>query len=107
MSALRPLRGACQCGRNRYIIAIPEESASDAEVHFNTEPEHRMLLRPLLSPSIYALEAHLSDTLTSRGPARNTARSIYPSSLVLVSQHDLRSVSRRDTRPDPPRLHTP
>jgi hypothetical protein len=47
MSALRPLRGACQCGRNRYIIAIPEDSTSQAEVHFNTEPEHQI---PLATP---------------------------------------------------------
>ncbi|KAH8176209.1 Mss4-like protein [Sarocladium implicatum] len=57
MSALRPLRGACQCGRNRYIIAIPEESASDAEVHFNTEPEHQV---PLATPLAAYIRVPLS-----------------------------------------------
>lgn len=41
MSALRPLRGGCQCGRNRYIIAVPQDGVSEAQVLFNTEPHHR------------------------------------------------------------------
>jgi hypothetical protein len=42
MTELRPLRGGCQCGRNRYIIAVPQTSIDEAMVHFNTEPIHRM-----------------------------------------------------------------
>ncbi len=41
LAALRPLRGGCQCGRNRYIIAIPQDGLEEAQVLFNTEPEHR------------------------------------------------------------------
>ncbi|KFH49101.1 hypothetical protein ACRE_002030 [Hapsidospora chrysogenum ATCC 11550] len=41
MDELRPLRGGCQCGRNRYIIAVPQEGVDEAQVLFNTEPEHR------------------------------------------------------------------
>lgn len=41
MSGSRPLRGGCQCGRNRYIIAIPEDRVKEAQVLFNTEPQHR------------------------------------------------------------------
>lgn len=41
MTELRPLRGGCQCGRNRYIIAVPEDGLDEAQVLFNTEPEHR------------------------------------------------------------------
>lgn len=41
MSELRPLRGGCQCGRNRYIIAVPNEYLNEAQVLFNTDPEHR------------------------------------------------------------------
>lgn len=41
MSELRPLRGGCQCGRNRYIIAVPQDGVGEAQVLFNTEPLHR------------------------------------------------------------------
>lgn len=41
MSELRPLRGGCQCGRNRYIIAVPQDGVGEAQVLFNTEPVHR------------------------------------------------------------------
>ena len=44
MSTLRPLRGGCQCGRNRYIIAVPQEGISEAQVLFNPEPVHRKLI---------------------------------------------------------------
>ncbi|KAI9901882.1 hypothetical protein N3K66_003699 [Trichothecium roseum] len=47
MSELRPLRGGCQCGRNRYIITVPQEGLSQARVLFNTEPEHQI---PLATP---------------------------------------------------------
>jgi hypothetical protein len=43
MSTLRPLRGGCQCGRNRYIIAVPQNGINEAQVLFNTEPAHRKL----------------------------------------------------------------
>lgn len=41
MSALRPLRGGCLCGRNRYIIALPEDGIEEAQVLFSTERSHR------------------------------------------------------------------
>ncbi|EHK41166.1 uncharacterized protein TrAtP1_004591 [Trichoderma atroviride] len=47
MSGSRPLRGGCQCGRNRYIIAIPEDRVKEAQVLFNTEPQHQI---PLATP---------------------------------------------------------
>ncbi|KAF4457569.1 Mss4-like protein [Fusarium austroafricanum] len=40
MSTLRPLRGGCQCGRNRYIIAVPQNGINEAQVLFNTESAH-------------------------------------------------------------------
>lgn len=47
MMELRPLRGGCQCGRNRYIISVPDGSAADARVMFNTELTHQI---PLATP---------------------------------------------------------
>merc|ERR1712000_360915 len=47
MTELRPLRGGCQCGRNCYIIAIPQDGFNRCQVHFNTEPEHQI---PLATP---------------------------------------------------------
>ncbi|KAG6007818.1 hypothetical protein E4U21_005538 [Claviceps maximensis] len=47
MSALRPLRGGCLCGRNRYIIALPEDGIEQAQVLFSTDRLHQ---EPLATP---------------------------------------------------------
>ncbi|KAJ6784960.1 hypothetical protein PWT90_01759 [Aphanocladium album] len=44
MSSLRPLRGACQCGRNRYLIVVPEDAVEEAQVLFNTETIHQITI---------------------------------------------------------------
>ncbi|KAF5026051.1 hypothetical protein F66182_1843 [Fusarium sp. NRRL 66182] len=49
MSTLRPLRGGCQCGRNRYIIAVPQDGINEAQVLFNTESAHPAYIRVPLS----------------------------------------------------------
>ncbi|CCC12073.1 hypothetical protein SMACR_02294 [Sordaria macrospora] len=38
MSFERPLRGSCQCGRNRYIIQFPQQTTQTAQVIFNAPP---------------------------------------------------------------------
>ncbi|QPH01533.1 hypothetical protein C2857_005736 [Epichloe festucae Fl1] len=57
MSALRPLRGGCLCGRNRYIIAIPEDGIRNAEVLFSTERSHQ---EPLATPLAAYIRVPLS-----------------------------------------------
>ncbi|RFU80007.1 hypothetical protein TARUN_2229 [Trichoderma arundinaceum] len=57
MSGSRPLRGGCQCGRNRYIIAIPEDGINEAQVLFNTEPQHQI---PLATPLAAYIRVPLS-----------------------------------------------
>ncbi|KAM0436874.1 hypothetical protein ACHAPT_002587 [Fusarium lateritium] len=57
MSTLRPLRGGCQCGRNRYIIAIPQDGISEAQVLFNTESLHQI---PLATPLAAYIRVPLS-----------------------------------------------
>ena len=57
MTELRPLRGGCQCGRNRYIIAVPQTSIDEALVHFNTEPIHQI---PLATPLAAFIRVPLS-----------------------------------------------
>ncbi|KAF3075275.1 hypothetical protein CFAM422_002225 [Trichoderma lentiforme] len=57
MSGSRPLRGGCQCGRNRYIIVIPENGIKDAQVLFNTEPQHQI---PLATPLAAYIRVPLS-----------------------------------------------
>ncbi|ODH26949.1 hypothetical protein ACO22_04347 [Paracoccidioides brasiliensis] len=37
----RTLRGSCSCGRNQYVINIPQNSAAQAEVYFDTSRDHR------------------------------------------------------------------
>ncbi|KAF4585613.1 hypothetical protein GQ602_004918 [Ophiocordyceps camponoti-floridani] len=51
-SELRPLRGGCQCGRNRYIISVPHDSIKEAQVLFNTEPAHQVSLATPLAAYI-------------------------------------------------------
>ncbi|KAM4060164.1 Mss4-like protein [Hirsutella rhossiliensis] len=57
MSELRPLRGGCQCGRNRYIIAVPQDGVKEAQVLFNTEPLHQI---PLATPLAAYIRVPLS-----------------------------------------------
>ncbi|KAF4979620.1 hypothetical protein FZEAL_4177 [Fusarium zealandicum] len=57
MSTLRPLRGGCQCGRNRYIIAVPQDGITQAQVLFNTEPVHQI---PLATPLAAYIRVPLS-----------------------------------------------
>ncbi|KAF5010558.1 hypothetical protein FDECE_3300 [Fusarium decemcellulare] len=57
MSTLRPLRGGCQCGRNRYIIAVPQDGINEAQVLFNTEPVHQI---PLATPLAAYIRVPLS-----------------------------------------------
>ncbi|KAL2754650.1 hypothetical protein ACRALDRAFT_1063442 [Sodiomyces alcalophilus JCM 7366] len=57
MSLRGPLRGGCQCGRNRYIIDIPEQAKNAAQVLFNTDLLHQ---RPLATPLAAFLRVPLS-----------------------------------------------
>ena len=57
MATPRPLRGECQCGRNRYIIRIPSDNAHQAQVVFNTEPVHQI---PLGTPLAAYIRVPLS-----------------------------------------------
>lgn len=41
MSRERPLQGACYCGRNRYIIVVPEDATENAKVIFDVSGENR------------------------------------------------------------------
>jgi len=57
MAELRPLRGGCQCGRNKYIIAVPSDGVNHCQVLFNTEPEHQV---PLATPLAAYIRVPLS-----------------------------------------------
>ncbi|KAI9724666.1 MAG: hypothetical protein M1828_003535 [Chrysothrix sp. TS-e1954] len=41
MATHRALRGSCSCGRNRYLISVPEASANLAEIYFDTSSTSR------------------------------------------------------------------
>ncbi|TEA19294.1 hypothetical protein C8034_v000756 [Colletotrichum sidae] len=56
-SSQRPLRGGCQCGRNRYIIDVPRESTERAQVLFHTDARHRV---PLATPLAAMIRVPLS-----------------------------------------------
>ena len=41
MASEAALRGACSCGRNQYLIAIPSDSRTAAQVLFDDRAELR------------------------------------------------------------------
>ncbi|KIX07590.1 uncharacterized protein Z518_02243 [Rhinocladiella mackenziei CBS 650.93] len=41
MSRLRPLHGACNCGRNHYSIIVPQDATERAQVYFDDSSESR------------------------------------------------------------------
>ncbi|KAL8243943.1 hypothetical protein R6Q59_010201 [Mikania micrantha] len=49
MSGQHSLQGACSCGRYTYVVVIPEEQRSQAQVHFRTDDEHRRSQAALLT----------------------------------------------------------
>ncbi|OHF00118.1 hypothetical protein CORC01_04526 [Colletotrichum orchidophilum] len=53
----RPLRGGCHCGRNRYIIDVPEGTTEKAQVLFYTDSKHRV---PLATPLAAMIRVPLS-----------------------------------------------
>lgn len=42
-TGLEPLRGSCSCGRNRYLIRIPEDVTDHAHIYFDSSSDNRML----------------------------------------------------------------
>jgi hypothetical protein len=56
MSHERPLQGACSCGRNGYLILVPENATEKAQVYFDVSSENRMIRTDLLQrPSLLTL----------------------------------------------------
>ena len=43
MSYERPLQGACYCGRNRYLIVVPENATEGPQVIFDVSSENRTI----------------------------------------------------------------
>ncbi|KAL3447017.1 hypothetical protein BJX65DRAFT_277786 [Aspergillus insuetus] len=41
MDEREPLRGSCMCGRNEYLIRIPNDVTNHAQVYFDTDRDHR------------------------------------------------------------------
>ncbi|KAL0931641.1 uncharacterized protein CTRU02_209029 [Colletotrichum truncatum] len=56
-SLQRPLRGGCQCGRNSYIIDVPQQTTERAQVLFHTDTRHRV---PLATPLAAMIRVPLS-----------------------------------------------
>jgi len=41
MNNHQPLRGGCSCGRNQYMIVIPDDHRNQAQVYFDTSSDNR------------------------------------------------------------------
>ncbi|KAI8217021.1 hypothetical protein K4K53_009522 [Colletotrichum sp. SAR 10_77] len=58
MSLQRPLRGGCQCGRNRYVIEpVPQQTSERVQVLFHTDARHRV---PLATPLAAMIKVPIS-----------------------------------------------
>ncbi|KAI1490844.1 hypothetical protein F5X96DRAFT_694044 [Biscogniauxia mediterranea] len=51
-SSYRALRGSCQCGRNQYIVQIPNNTSEAAQVLFDSDASHRIASAAPLSAFI-------------------------------------------------------
>jgi hypothetical protein len=81
MSRLRPIHGACNCGRNLYSIAVPENAVEQAEVYFDDSSESSKPL-PLGMPySIFLFELTIP---LCRTKSSDPANSMAASSIALV-----------------------
>lgn len=47
MSRIRPLQGACNCGRNHYIITVPPDATEQALVYFDNSTESSEYALPI------------------------------------------------------------
>lgn len=90
MNTLRPLRGGCQCGRNRYIIAVPQDGINEAQVLFNTDSAHRKFKVTFkrFKETLPERRAYQLTTACRDIPC-DTTGCLHPSSLVVVPQHHL------------------
>jgi hypothetical protein len=41
MADRQPLRGSCHCGRNQYIIQLPEDVSDHADIYFDSSRDSR------------------------------------------------------------------
>ncbi|KAK1750720.1 hypothetical protein QBC47DRAFT_93276 [Echria macrotheca] len=65
MSFNRPLRGSCHCGRNRYIITLPQQTTQQPRVLFNHHSLHSIshMGSPLSAYLRVPLQWYFSTTL--------------------------------------------
>ncbi|KAE8417434.1 hypothetical protein BDV36DRAFT_257071 [Aspergillus pseudocaelatus] len=43
MTSRQPLRGSCHCGRNQYVIQLPEDVSERAEIYFDSSRDSRRI----------------------------------------------------------------
>ncbi|KAL2160509.1 hypothetical protein VTH06DRAFT_1197 [Thermothelomyces fergusii] len=64
MSFARPLRGGCHCGRNIYVVQLPQDAdaANPVQVLFESHPSHPYLRVPLRYYRALTLPYHDDET---------------------------------------------
>ena len=50
MSAVRPIQGACNCGRNVYVVSVPQDATEQALVYFDDSSESSEIPMSLAFP---------------------------------------------------------
>lgn len=82
MSRLRPIHGACNCGRNLYSITVPKDALEQAEVYFDDSSESSKLFSLQPADSNLLVKLIISYCRTKSGDASNCVAT-YPIAVVL------------------------
>jgi hypothetical protein len=80
MSAGRPLRGGCQCGRNQYVVVVPSDATEAAQVLFDAHSSRResfsscpqVTLFMAIRPAAHILLDYRPKSPSSVAPARTS-----------------------------------
>lgn len=94
MSRLRPIHGACNCGRNLYSIVVPENAVEQAEVYFDDSSESSKLLSLGIVYSTFSFELTISRYRTKPSDSSNR---VATNSIAMVLIIDTSSFPRRNT----------
>ncbi|KAK3947747.1 hypothetical protein QBC32DRAFT_76037 [Pseudoneurospora amorphoporcata] len=89
MSFERPLRGGCQCGRNRYIIQFPQHTTQSAQVIFNSPPSQYISHASPLAAFLRVPLAWYHSTALSFSPDERTSM-IHRAYTSPFEQHSMR-----------------
>ena len=95
MSRERPLSGGCSCGRNRYVIRIPQDATERPQVFFDNshaQRTHHFLLPFITNADKNPLQADPRQPRSPHGSVSPSPGTNLQLLLFSTTKHNLRSV---------------